>query len=183
MRHRGRQSHDDVLGLFLRRHVEQLFDHHGGAVIEIGRTGKVEYDDLVILDVRADHHHELARRRHGEAPAQQDHADTRRVRVGGGSVQAVCEEFPIEDWDGHHAVEFQAFELSAVSHSRRDQSDRHGSQHVDEDREPQRDQHDRQVLAFEAMETGNQAPIDDVPTDLDQDARESGVWDGLDVSA
>ena len=55
VRDRARKTHDDERRLLPPGDVHELFDHHGGAIVEVRGAGEVEDDDLVILDVRADH--------------------------------------------------------------------------------------------------------------------------------
>ena len=70
-----------------------------------------------------------------------------------------------------------------MSHSRGDQPDGDAGHQVDEHRQAQRDQHDCRVFAPDAVKPGEKIPVDDVPADLDQEARENGPGNRLHVMA
>ncbi|MDE0175524.1 MAG: hypothetical protein OXM60_18995 [Defluviicoccus sp.] len=48
------QAHDDALRLGQGGNLEELPDHHGGAVVDVDGVREVEDDDLALLDVEAD---------------------------------------------------------------------------------------------------------------------------------
>ena len=57
----------------------------------------------------------------------------------------------------------------------------YGGDEIEEDGEPEGDQHYQEVLPLNAVEAGDEAPIYDVPADLHEYAGEDGVGDRLDV--
>ncbi len=161
--------------------IHELLYDHGGAVVEVGGFREVEDDDLVILDVRADHPDQLIGGGHGETPPEHHQTDPRRVQVRLDSVFLFGEKGLVQHRHGDHAVEFQAFQLPRVGHARGNQPYRHGGYQIDEHRKAQRDQHDQKMFALDAVDAGEQTPVNDVPADLHQDAGENSVRNRLDV--
>ena len=137
----------------------------------------------MILDIRADHRNQTVRRCDGETPLEAHHPDSRRKWVRRSHVFLPCKERPVQERHGYHAVEFQVFQLPRMGHSRSDEPDGHRGDQVDEDSESKRRQHDHQVFAAQAVQAGQQAPVDDVHADLDQDAREHGIGNRLDIGS
>ena len=112
---------------------------------------------------------------------------SRPTRAENGSSEPVHlrlpEERPIQHGDGDDAVELQLFQLFRVGHSRCDQSDGDCGDQVHEHGEAQRHQHDHEVIAADSADAGKKIPVDDVPTDLHEDAGQDGVRNRLHVSA
>ena len=177
-----RQTHHDELGMRLVGDGHELLDHHGGAVVEVGGVGEIEDDDFMVPDVGADHVDQPVGGGDGEAPPERHHADARRIGVRRGGSFSSGEEGPIQQRHRDHAVEFQVLQLPGVGHSRGDQPDRHRGYQVDEHREGQGRQHDEEVFAPDAVRPGEKTPVDDVPGDPHQDARQRRERNRFDVS-
>ena len=54
----------------------------------------------------------------------------------------------VEQRHGHDAVELESLELAGADHASHNQPDRHSRHQVHEHRDPERGQHDQQVLAL-----------------------------------
>ena len=93
---RAGQTHHDDPGPCFRGAVHELLDDHGGTVVEVRGAGEIEDDDLVVLDVRADHLDQLVRGRDGEGPPQRHQADARRMRIHVSRVFAFGQECPVQ---------------------------------------------------------------------------------------
>ena len=92
-----------------------------------------------------------------------------------------CEEGLVQQGHGNHTVELQPLELACAGHTRGDHAYCHGCDQVEEDGESQSDEHHHEVLPLNAMDAGQEAPVDDVPADPHQYSGEDRVRDGLDV--
>ena len=66
---------------------------------------------------------------------------------------------------------------------RGDHADCYGGDQVQEHRESQGDQHHHEVFSLNAVDAGQEAPIDDVPADPHEYSGEDSVGYGLDVFA
>ena len=71
--------------------------------------------------------------------------------------------------------------LSRAGEARDDQPGRHRDDEIDEHREGEGRQHDHDVVAPEAVEPGEDVPVDQVPADLDEDGGQRGEGNRLDV--
>ena len=168
--------------MLVRGDLDELVHQHGRAVVDIAGFGEVEDHHLMILDVVADHPHQLVGGGDREAAAQRHQPDSRRERVGA-DAGLFGQERHVEQRHGDDAVEFQALQLACVRHPGRDQPDRHRRDQVDEHREPERQQHHEQVFAAHAVHAGDHPPVDDVPSHLHQDARQHGMRNRLHEAA
>ena len=177
------KPHHDAPGVLLARGREQPSDHHGGAVVDVGGAGEVEDHHVVVLDVAADHTVQLLGRGDREAPVESHQAGPGRVPVDRARFLLAREEDMVQQRHRHHAVEFQPFQLPRVHHPGRDQPDGHRGDEVDEHRQPQCKRNDEQMFPPDAVDVGEERPVDDVPADLHENPGQDRVGDRLDVSA
>ena len=129
---RSADAHDNDLGLLVERGVHELIDDHGGAVVQVGRAGEVEYDDFVLRNIRGDHRDQPVGGGDREGSPERHQTDSCRKRVGRGQAVVAREELPVQHRHRDHAVQLQALQPAGVGYARGDQSDRHGGDQIDE---------------------------------------------------
>ena len=132
-------EHDD-LGAGLLRAVDDLGEQVSGAVIDVGRRGKVEDHDFVVADVRANQGDKLSRGRHREGAAKR-HEPCLCCET----VSRLVAESAVEKRRRDQAVEFQRLQLRGVhdvggDHPEHDREDR-----IHEDGHGHDQQHDRGI--------------------------------------
>ena len=110
LRHIVRSARQNEGRAFLDGNVQQLSDQPGGTVVQVRRPGKVEYDDLVILDIRPNGIHQVSGRRHGESSLERHQPDSRRVGVRPVNAGLVRKEGLIAKRHRHDAVEFKSLQ-------------------------------------------------------------------------
>ena len=137
----------------------------------------------MVTDVDADSIDQLARGGDGEAPPKRHEADPRGEGVHFFLALAARKEGPVEQRNGDDAVQFETFELPRAGHPGGDHAYGYGGDEIEEDGEPEGDQHYQEVLPLNAVEAGDEPPIYDVPADLHEYAGKDGVGDRLDVFA
>ena len=177
-----RKTRDDNLGVLLCGEVNEFLDDHGRAVVEVRGFREIEDDDIVVLDVHADHRDQPVGGGDGETPPERYQTGMRRIWVNRGAP-FLGEDHPVKQRHRDYAVKFQVFQLPRVGHPRRDQPDRHGGYQIDEHRQAQGRQHDKEVFPRDAVGSAEKMPVDDVPADFHQDPGKSGEWDRFDVPA
>ena len=137
----------------------------------------------MLLDVEPDRVDELVGGGDGEAAAQRHQADPGGELVRLRLAIARAEEGSVEQGRGDDGIELQALELAGAGHAGGDEPDADGGHEVQEHGHRQRDEHDDEVLPLHAMDAGQEAPVDDVPADLEQDPGQRRVGNGLDIPA
>ena len=93
------------------------------------------------------------------------------------------EKLAVQQGHGDHVVELQVFQLPGVDHPSGDQPDGHRRDQIDENREAQRERHHQQMFPLETMNPGEYPPVDDVPSDHDEDTGQDGMGNRLDKPA
>ena len=177
------KRHDDERGIFARGDVHELFDDHGRAVVDVRGPGEIEDDDVMVLDVFADHPYQFLGRGHGETAPERDQADPGRELVYAGTFFFLRKELTVQQRNGHHAVQFEVLQFPGVGHAGDDQSDRHRGDQVDEHGQSQGDQQNEEMFPSQTVDPRQHPPVDDVPTHLHEYARQHGMGDRFDDPA
>ena len=133
--------------------------------------------DIVLADVRPDDARQRVGGGDGEAAPQRHETDAGHVGVELARALPVREERLVEQRRGDDAVQLQALGIPRLRDGRGDEAERHGGHEIHEHGEDERDQHHHGVAASDPADPGQKAPVDRVPADFRQNAREDRLRD------